>query len=370
MTKPEKSLRVLHLTFNMGIGGTEQVIKQLVLGMSEEGVTSEILCIDGHIGPIGEALQKTGVKVHQHLRKEGFDWRLPRVIRKQLKAGQFDVIHCHQYTPWVYGWLGALGTKAKIVFTEHGRFYPDKYRRKARLINPILARFTPAIVAISAATKKALVEYEYLPESKIQVIYNGIKPLTKNNAASSAIRDKLGIPAEAFVVGTVSRLDPVKNQPMMLKAFQLLLQQHPGAYLLMVGDGPDVGLLVALAKDLGIEPRVVFTGFITAPADHLGAMDVFLLSSHTEGTSMTLLESMSLRMPAVATAVGGNPEIIDHNLTGKLVERDDFTAFAAAIKELADDPRRTHQMGEQARAKFESRFSARVMKQQYLELYA
>lgn len=369
MIASAQSPRVLHLTFNMGIGGTEQVIKQLILGMAEEGVTSEILCIDGHIGPVGEALQKIGVPVHKHKREQGFDWPLTRIIRKRLRSGQFDVIHCHQYTPWVYGWLGALGTKAKVVFTEHGRFHPDKHRRKARLINPILAQFTPAIVAISEATKRALVEYEYLPEGKIQVIYNGIKPLTKSIEAAAAVRKKLGIPIEAFVAGTVSRLDPVKNQQMMLKAFKLFLQKHPGSYLLMVGDGPDKGLLVNLADDYGISSRVIFTGFIDAPLHYLSAMDLFLLSSHTEGTSMTLLEAMSLQIPAIATEVGGNPEIITRNLTGMLTKPDDERSFANAMAELAESSELRKNMGEKSSQRFAEKFSAKVMKQHYLALY-
>jgi len=369
MTESAKSLRVLHLTFNMGIGGTEQVIKQLVLGMADEGVTSEILCIDGHIGPVGEALQKVGVPVHQHKRKQGFDWSLTQSIRKRLRLGQFDVIHCHQYTPWVYGWLGAVGTKAKVVFTEHGRFHPDRYRRKARLINPILARFTPTIVAISEATKKALIEYEYLPEGKIQVIYNGIKPLTKNIEAAAAVRKKLGIPIEALVIGTVSRLDPVKNQQMMLKAFKLFLQKHPDSYLLMVGDGPDKNSLVNLADEYEISSRVIFTGFIDAPVHYLSAMDMFLLSSHTEGTSMTLLEAMSLQIPAIATAVGGNPEIIIQNVTGRLTEPDDERSFSNAMVELAESSQLRKNMGEKANERFAEKYSTKIMKQHYLALY-
>ncbi|MDS1309926.1 glycosyltransferase [Marinobacter xiaoshiensis] len=366
----KKPLRVLHITFNMGIGGTEQVIRQLVQGMASENVESEILCIDGHIGSIGEALQQSGVPVHKLARKQGFDWALAQIIRKRLSARQFDVIHCHQYTPWVYGWLGALGTKAKVIFTEHGRFHPDKYRRKARLINPILARLTPAIVAISEATKNALVEYEYLPESKIQVIYNGIKPLTKNIKAAAAVREKLRIPAEALVIGTVSRIDPVKNQPMMLKAFKLLLNQHPSAHLLMVGDGPDKNMLMEMAKDLGLADNIIFTGFINTPVDYLAAMDIFLLSSHTEGTSMTLLESMSLGIPSVVTNVGGNPEIVEQNQTGLLTQTDQPEAFASAMISLAKSPKLRQSLGAKAQARFADRFSAKVMTNKYLELYA
>ena len=98
--QPEKPLRVLHITFNMGIGGTEQVIRQLVQGMAPDSIESEILCIDGQIGPIGEALQLSGIPVHKVARKHGFDWSVVAAIRLRLREGWFDVVHCHQYTPW------------------------------------------------------------------------------------------------------------------------------------------------------------------------------------------------------------------------------------------------------------------------------
>ena len=361
--------RILHITFNMGIGGTEQVILQLVQGMAPKGIESEILCIDGHIGPVGEALQQSGVPVHKVARKQGFDWSLTATIRKRLREGRFDVVHCHQYTPWIYGWLGALRTNAKVVFTEHGRFYPDRYRYKAMLVNPLMAMLTPSVIAISNATKEALVTYEFIPKSKVQVIYNGISPLERDELEAQNVRERLGIPKSAFVVGTVSRLDPVKNQSMMLRAFKEFSGKCPESYLLMVGDGPDKEKLIALAAELEISERTVFTGFINNPIHYLSAMDVFLLSSHTEGTSMTLLEAMSLKIPSVATRVGGSPEIIENDVTGLLTQPDQASSFAAAIEKLFQNVALRERMGESSRQRFDERFSANAMVMQYRVAY-
>ncbi|WP_417500543.1 glycosyltransferase family 4 protein [Marinobacter sp.] len=369
-TKQAKTpLRVLHLTFNMGIGGTEQVIRQLVQGMATESVESEILCIDGHIGPIGESLQQSGVPVHKLARKQGFDWALIKAIRKHLREGRFDVVHCHQYTPWMYGWLAALPTSAKVVFTEHGRFYPDRYRYKAMLINPVMALLTPSIVAISEATKDALVKYEFIPRHKIQVIYNGIAPLTRNETEAQKVREELGIPPEAFVVGTVSRLDPVKNQQMMLRAFKMFSEKRPDAYLLMVGDGPDKAMLTALADELGISDITRFTGFINKPEHHLCSMDVFLLSSHTEGTSMTLLEAMSLGLPAIATWVGGNPEIVVDGKTGMLTETECADSFARAISDLASNRQQYCDLSKASVKEFTRKFTQERMISSYIKSY-
>ncbi|MCH8499096.1 MAG: glycosyltransferase [Marinobacter sp.] len=364
-----RAIRVLHVTFNMGIGGTEQVIRQLVLGLPRQQVINEVLCIDGHIGPIGELLQAQDVPVTSVQRQPGFDLNLIKAIRSRLREGKFDIVHCHQYTPYLYGWLAALGTPAKVVFTEHGRFHPDRYRYKAALINPIMALLTPAVVAISSATRDALARFEFMPKGKIQVIYNGIAPLQREPEATARLRKELGIPEDAFVVGTVSRLDPVKNQAMMLRAFKLFLDQCPRGWLLMVGDGPDRQMLETLAQELSIAHRMTFTGFIKAPANHLAMMEVFLLSSHTEGTSMTLLEAMSLGIPAIVTNVGGNGEIVKPTVTGLTVPADNDRDFANALVNLEKHVAMRTDMSKASFNDFKENFLSSKMIEKYHEVY-
>jgi len=365
----KRPLRVLHVTFNMGIGGTEQVIRQLVLATRGQGVHHEIACIDGHRGAIGDQLVEAGVPVHTLNRSPGFDRALIRALRTSIRDGGFDIVHCHQYTPFLYGRLAALGTRASVVFTEHGRFYPDRYRWKAIFINPLLAMTTPAVVAISSATRTALALYEFMPRYRIRVIYNGIQPLVADPVRIAELRAELDIPENTFIYGTVSRLDPVKNQEMMLEAFARCLETCPGSVLVMVGDGPDREKLERLANSLGVSGNIRFTGFINQPAQHLALMDCFLLSSHTEGTSMTLLESMSLAIPAVVTNVGGNPEIVKGGETGLLVPGGDTEQFASEMIRLQQSPELRRRLGQKARERFQERFSVEAMAERYLNLY-
>jgi len=228
---------------------------------------------------------------------------------------------------------------------------------------------TPAIVAISAATRNALALYEFIPRYRIRVIYNGIQPLTPDPDRIAEIRAELGIPEGTFVFGTVSRLDPVKNQEMMLQAFARCLETCPDSVLVMVGDGPDREKLELQARSLGVSERVRFTGFINEPAQHLALMDCFLLSSHTEGTSMTLLESMSLAIPAVVTNVGGNPEIVKRGETGLLVPGGDTEKFASEMIRLQQSPELCEQLGQCALERFRKRFSVGAMADSYRQLY-
>lgn len=361
---------ILHVTFNMGFGGTEQVVRQLVMHLPKNQFNNEVLCIDGEVGEIGQRLEaEQGITIHTLIRQPGLDWRLVLNIRRLIIQGGFDIVHCHQYTPWFYGLLGSLGTGVKLVFTEHGRFHPDKYRRKAWLFNRVMAKVTHALVAISKATRDALVEFEFLPRNDIAVIYNGIEPIIPDYGRVGEIRSGLGITAEDIVFGTVSRLDPVKNQRMMLEAFSLFCAQHGNCRLLMVGDGPDRSMLEGYAQKLGIEGKTVFTGFQSNPVDYLDAMDVFLLSSHTEGTSMTLLEAMSISKPCIVTQVGGNPELVRDGMNGLLVPTNDPAAMSAAMARLADDTALRAELGEHARTIFSSEFSAKKMAAQYVGCY-
>lgn len=364
-----KKLRILHVTFDMAIGGTEQVIRQLVLNLPADEFDNEIFCIDGKIGAVGAQLQQQGIRIHQAARKAGLDFDLIKTLRQTLRSGDFDVVHCHQYTPWVYGWFAAWGCKAKVVFTEHGRFFPDRSRGKALPLNVLMALTTSAITAISSATRDALARYEWVPKPLVQVIYNGIQPLKYEESKVAELRRQLGLSDDLFIVGTVARLDPVKNQAMMLRAFALVQTEYPNTRLLVVGDGPSRQELEQLTLELGLRELVIFTGFTNEAALYMQLMDIYLLSSFTEGTSMTLLEAMSLSKPCVVTAVGGNPEIIDNEVCGYVVPSDQPELFASAILKLLSDDITRKNMGNNCEIKFQRHYSAKGMIEIYKTIY-
>jgi len=362
-------IRILHVTFSMDFGGTEQVIAQLVRGLPQTEFDSLVACIDGNIGPMADGMREQGIPVIGLGRKPGLDRSLVRRLRDLVRREHIDVLHGHQYTPWFYAWLAALGTGAKVVFTEHGRFYPDHYRWKAFWLNPVMALTSGAVVAISEATRLALARYEFIPKARVQRIYNGIEPLTREPGRRQQVRQALGIPDAAFVLGTVARLDPVKNQRMLLDAAARIMQQDADVRVLLVGDGPERAQLERLVDELGIQERVLFTGFQPQPGDYMQAMDVFLLTSWTEGTSMTLLEAMSLGLPCVATAVGGNPEIVEDGVTGRLVPCDDADSLYQCLRELRASPGELVRMGQQGLAHFRDRFTVARMVGAYAGVY-
>ena len=163
--------KIMHITYDMRIGGTEMVIKNLIDGANTEAYKMSVLCIESPLGPFATDLMDNSIQFYELNRQPGFDTKLIAQIRRVIKEDDIDIIHCHQYTPWVYGVIAATLTNTKVIFTEHGRFYPDSSSWKRKLINPILNCLTEQVTAISEATKTALVNYENIAKKSIDVIY-------------------------------------------------------------------------------------------------------------------------------------------------------------------------------------------------------
>jgi len=359
----------MHLTYDMRIGGTEMVIKNLIEGSDPLLFDMSIFCIETPIGPWGIEMQNAGLAITASARKPGFDISLILAIRKHLKHNKIDQIHCHQYTPWIYGVLAAFGTRTKVIFTEHGRFYPDSSSWKRKLINPWLCRITAHITAISKATKQALVDFENVPETRIDVIYNGIQPLKSDPIKTLELRQKLNISDNSLILGTIARLDPIKNHKMMLNAFARVLKVHPETVLVIVGDGEERENITKHIQALKLEDKVIMTGYESQPIHYLALMHIFLLSSLSEGTSMTLLEAMSLGKPCVVTDAGGNKEVIANNKNGIVTKNDDATKFSQAILKLAEDEVLFKQYASAASERFTRLFDVSVMVKRFADLY-
>lgn len=362
-------MKVLHVTYDMRIGGTEMVIKSLIESSKNTEIEMSIFCIESPLGPWGQQLQEKSVIISQFSRRAGFDWHLIAALRSHIVKNQIDVVHCHQYTPWVYGALASLLTPAKVIFTEHGRFYPDFGTWKRKLINPVLSILTSNITSISSATKNALVKYENLKREKIDVVYNGIEPLDKLDEVKIAeFKCSIGLPSDCLILGTVARFDPIKNHSMMLSAFSSVLKTFPDLYLIIVGDGEERVNIEDKIKKLGIHQNVILTGYQSNPVQYMNIFDVFLLSSLSEGTSMTLLEAMSLGKPCVVTDAGGNAEVIEDGYNGFVTPNNNSEAFSNAIIKLLKSDSLIVMPGK-AKHRFEEKFSVSKMVHAFRERY-
>jgi sugar transferase (PEP-CTERM/EpsH1 system associated) len=361
--------KIVHVTFDMKIGGAERVIYNLVEHTDASKYDVSVLCLNQPIGPFGIELQEKGYKVAALDRQPGLDVSLVGDVRRYFIDDGIRIAHCHQYTPYVYGLLAAKLSGCKVIFTEHGRFFPDERKIKRVLINPALSCLTDHVTAISAATREALVHFENFRRDKIKIVYNGIDGSRFIPSKDSHLKKKLGISPDAYVLGTVARLDPIKNHPMMMKALKNVKESFPDTTLLIVGDGPERRTLEALVSELGLSSRIIITGFREDTHLFYGIMDVFLLTSFSEGTAMTLLEAMAAGLPCVVTNVGGNPEIVREGETGFIIPSGDESALTSRISLLLQDEDLRKKMGQAARKRFEENFTVDKMVREYEKIY-
>lgn len=369
-------IRVMQLVLSLVIGGTEKLVHDMVRYADPRRVSPAICCLDD-LGEFGQALSESGYPIDALHRQPGIDWPLVRQISHILQQKKIDVIHAHHYTPYFYGVMAMLRCKMigaenvpKIVFTEHGIHYPYRKKVKRLLINPVLCRLADELVTIAEHTKSNLVKYENYPRKKTRIIYNGIELSAFSKSIDIPAKKKsLGIPPDGKVVGMVARLDPVKNHVMLLRAFQSAAARLPDSCLMIVGDGPMRAELEALSAELGISEKVFFLGARQDIPDLLKTMDIFVLSSFSEGMSITLLEAMAAGLPVIATNVGGNPEVVADGESGYLVSNDDAKGLSQRLLSLLKDEKTRGEMGRAGRQRAERHFSLQHTVNRYTRLY-
>ena len=358
--------RVLQLVLSLSPGGTERLVIE-ICRQSRTRIDSVVCCLDER-GAWAAELDALNIPVVALGRQPGFHPELARKVADVIRRHRIDVVHCHHYTPYVYGLMASLRTRVKLVFTEHGRLSDAAPSRKRQLINPFLSMLPGRIFAVSADLKKHMAA-EGFRERCVEVIYNGIDPgVRATHAHERAARAALGVPEHAFVAGTAGRLDPVKNLGLLLEAHALLGARVPGAHLVIIGDGPERAALEQRAAQLGVGASVTFTGYRSDVRSLMPAFNVYVNSSTYEGVSLTILEGMAAALPVVATSVGGNPEVVIDQETGYLVPSK-AAALADAMVRLAHQPRLRRQLGDAARWRVLRHFSISRMVDQYLAVY-
>jgi len=229
---------------------------------------------------------------------------------------------------------------------------------------------TDAIFAVTRELRDFHARQAWIRPERIGVMYNGVdtQRFAPCKETQLAMRKELGLPAESFVIGTVGRLVPIKDHHTLLKAAALLSGSGIDVRVLLVGSGPERERLRSRTTD-SLEGRVCFAGDSSRVPEMLNAMDVFVLPSLGEGMSNTLLEAMATGLPVFATNVGGNPEIIEDNVSGCLFAPGDAAWLADRLKLLARDPAVIHQLGTAARNRAMEFFSLSLMLENYRSFY-
>src|SRR5262249_43335753 len=279
-----------------------------------------------------------------------------------------DVVHTHQVGALFYAGAAARteGVRA-IVHTEHGKHYAT--RRRTRWLGWWAGRYAARFCCVSEDIAAEVKAYRIVPAGKVHVVTNGIDTGRFREVTGAPVRHALGIPQGAPVVGTIGRLAEVKRQDLLLRAFARVRHRFAGAHLLLVGDGPLIEYLRRLAVDLGLPGVVHFVGYQADPAPYLAAMDVFALTSRSEGMPLAILEAWAARVPVIASAVGGLPALIDSGRTGLLFPPGDEIALAEALAGLLADAHARSRLGEKGSDEVVARYDTSRMAGDYERHY-
>ena len=355
----------MQVVLSLAPGGLERMVVNLVNHASTE-FQFDVCCLE-EAGEFAPLVTRPATSIVALSKRPGLDWRLPWRIASLVRHEKIQLLHTHNAGAHLYGAIGARLAGVPVLHTEHtGKTFEAVQSRRA---NRFAARFTDYTVAVSADNAKYICDEEGVNPARLMVLPNGIPlpPVTQTDLA--ALRRKLGLPVGCRVIGTVGRLVPVKNYSLLVEAFARLAWQQTDLHLLFIGDGPVRAELEAQVQALNLAPFVHFLGMRSDIAELLSLLDAFVLSSLSEGLSIALLEAMAAGCPIVATAVGGNRELIQDGATGLLVPSGDGESLANAIARLLKNPPLAHQLGAAARDLVRARYSIKAMCGQYEALY-
>lgn len=291
-------------------------------------------------------------------------------LRRHLRKIRPDLLHTYFFWPILFGRiLKLLGEVEYLVENREDEGFNWGAHEYGWLR---LTRGLPdRVICVSESVRRHVLERERLPRDRVTVIHNGIPLPPKVPAADVvALRGKLNIDADGPVVGMVANMNRrVKGVHYFLESAAEILAHRPDSQFLVVGGGRELEHHRRRAEELGLSDAMCFTGFQENVAPLYELMDVSVLTSLSEGLSITLLESMGHELPVVVTRVGGNPEVVIDGTTGYLVPPRDAHALAGKVLHLLDDPELRTRMGLAARERVERDFSVHRTARDYAELF-
>lgn len=367
---------VVHVMYRFDVGGLENGVVNLINRMPAEHYRHAVLSLTG-ISDFRQRIQRDDVqfialdKAPGHLIAD-----YPRLYRlfRHLRPAIVHTRNLAALEAAVPAWAAGVPVR---IHGEHGRDVGDldgsnrKYQWVRRFYRPFVSHW----VALSRDLEQYLVRRVGVPPHRIAQLYNGVDANRFQPAEQSA-----GTAADCpfrrpdhWIVGTVGRMQTVKDQTLLARAFVLLLERHPElrdrVRLVMVGEGPLRAQSLAILKQAGAVDLAWLPGERNDIPDLLRSLDCFVLPSLAEGISNTLLEAMASGLPVIATRVGGNPELVQEKVTGVLVPSADAGAMAEAIANYARVPATAAECGRQARAEVLKCFSMDSMEAAYRGLY-
>lgn len=368
-------IQVLHVVRPAG-GGIMTHLLALVKGTDPERFNHLVACPPGSLADTLAAadVPTLTIPLHGEL-SPAADLAAFKTLVRLLKAHRINILHAHGSKAGLISRPAAVaaGVPAVVMTMHNSIFYSGRncwISRLAAAAEGFLSRYTGGIITVSEALRREMIGRAKVSPDKVVTIYNGIQPERYRKAPDrNYLRAVAGIPPDKKVVGTVCRLAPQKGVGFFLKAAAELTSRHEETVFLVVGGGPMREQLEREAARLNLRGKVFFTGERQDVNRIMPCLDIFVLSSVTEGFPLTVLEAMASGCPLVASRTGGIPEIVDDGVNGLLVNPGDVSGLAGAVSGLLADPEKCRKLAGEARRRVEQNFTEKEMAAQTGALY-
>lgn len=361
--------RVLYTVNRMDVGGSQTHLLQVLRLLDRERFDPVLCCLTGK-GALLDVARATGTTVLSGglsgLKSPRAGLALAR-LAAVMHRERFDVVHNYLLRANAIGTVAARLARVPVVLTSKRGCHE---RRGLEMIGARWSnRLADCVTANAEAVRQFVHEHEGCPLEKMVVIPSGIDTERFAPLPPSDYKQRLGLPADAVVVGSLTRMRVRKGVEEFLRAMGEICRVRPAVQVVIAGEVEADDEVRAMVAEAGLTERLHLLGRRADVPEVLSAMDVFVLSSHNEGMSNAILEAMAMEKPVVATAVGGTVEIVADGETGHLVPPRDVAALRHSIERVLDQPDDGRRMGARGRQVVIDRYSSRAMVRQMEALY-
>ncbi len=358
-------IKVIHVLSDMKIGGAGIWLLNLLDSIDRERFEIKVVLPKGSM--LVDKVKGLGFEAIavEGMRDRSFDMAAISLLQGIFRKEKPHIVHTHAS---LSARLAAKLSGVSIINTKHCM---DRRKKGIKRLAGVCINnwLSDSLVAVSDAVRQNMLDNGAAKE-KISVIYGGIRPVRElEDKERSEVRHKWGISDQDIVIGIVARLAEVKGHKYFLEAAEIISREKNDLKFVIAGGGPLENMLKEQAKELGIESRAVFTGFMENIYEILNILDINVISSLSEALCLSLIEGMSIGKPSVGTDTGGVPEVVRDGHNGFLVPVGNSEKLAAAVLKLIDDPQLRKTMGDRGRILAAQSFTAAAMAKDIEKLY-
>lgn len=353
------SVRIALVIGELETGGTQRQILELAKGLDRR-IFTPYVCVLSNSLAFAPAFEAAGIPLHVMPKKSRYDALSIARLRSFFKTQDVMAVITFGFTADSWARVAAKTARVPVVISSVRTSNEDL--GFVHRVNRILAPWTSHFIGNSFAVKDYLRNVVGVADSRISIIPNGLD-FTRFNGSEkrAAVRQRIGLSPGDFVVGIVSRLSPEKNVQAFVRVAASVSKSVPNARFVVVGDGPERANIRRLIGELGVEGVITLLGERSDVPSILQALDVAMLTSRREGLSNSLLEYMATGLPIVASAVGGNPEVLANGETGLLYQVDDLEAATQQVLRLYSNSDLRQSLSASARKAAGERYSTAAM---------